>query len=157
MSPSPKTLPAEDLAIYEFLSGCAENGRICPSNEELMLLSGIHNESSLNRRLKRLKERGYIKVNSKGGFRQIYIIAIDKWTCSRPPRTQGPISMWLNMEIQEDPTTIQEQCMAHTAQLKAVDAWFESHKVKPMRTLDWTQAITPTSYGVVNYSAIGWR
>ena len=126
---------------------------ICPSNAELMAASGLTNDSAVARKIRRLKEYRLIKVHTKGGYRRIYVAEIDKWTAAR--KTAGA-----NMAPYTEPeslTTIQEQCVEHGKQLAAAGAWFESYKVKPMRTLDWRNTIQESSYGVVNYSAIGWR
>lgn len=154
MSAAPKKIPVEDTAIYEVLLECAANDSICPSNAELMALTGLTNDSAINRRLRRLKEMSLIKVASKGGFRQIYVSEIDKWTSARP--TAGA-NMAEFIDTSECLTSLQEQCAHHTAQLRAANVWFESYKLKPMQTLDWTKPVRELTYGVVNYSSIGWR
>src|SRR3546814_7664867 len=69
-----------ERVIYQALVNAAEAMRPCPKNDDLMGLIGASSDSTPPTIVRRLEEKGLIKVDRFQRSRRVYIVATDKWT-----------------------------------------------------------------------------
>lgn len=86
-SVNPRTgseMSPNETVIYDALCRAAEAGEPCPLNLDLEMMIGCSSSSGAPTVVKRLEERGLIKVIRFQRFRRVQICATGKWTMKAP-------------------------------------------------------------------------
>lgn len=75
--------PSETI-VYDELCRAAEAGEPCPLNLDLEMMIGCSSSSGAPTAVKRLEERGLIRVIRFQQFRRVQICATGQWTMKAP-------------------------------------------------------------------------
>ena len=75
--------PTETI-VFEELRRAADAGEPCPLNLDLEMLIGCSSGSTAPMTVKRLEQRGLVKVIRFQRFRRVQICATGKWTAKAP-------------------------------------------------------------------------
>ena len=84
MTAVPPPLTASEQAIYAELCRTAERGLPCPTYLDLNEIIEAESSSTSSAIVTRLECKGLIIVNRYQRFREVYIVAMDKWTARNP-------------------------------------------------------------------------
>lgn len=80
-----------ETIIYDALCKAAREGRVCPNYLDFNELIGAESSSTSPAIVKRLEERGLIRVRRFQRFREVQIIATGEWTMKSPnQQTSSP-------------------------------------------------------------------
>jgi len=77
-------LTLKERVIYEALVDAAENDQVCPNYLDLNEIVGYESASSSVDVVKRLEQKGLIRVVRYQRFRRVQIVATEKWTARHP-------------------------------------------------------------------------
>lgn len=77
-------LSPQELVIYQAILAAAEMGQVCPNYLDLNELAGYESASSSVGVVKRLEQKGLIRVVRYQRFRRVQIVATGKWTARSP-------------------------------------------------------------------------
>lgn len=83
--PSAAELSPAEQVIYQMIYEAAEAGLPCPLNLDLEMAGGFNSTSMGPKTVRRLAEKGLIRVMLTGQrFRIVQVIATEKWTAPDP-------------------------------------------------------------------------
>lgn len=84
--PDPNTLELRAAALFKILEDCAEDGKLCPTANQIADIFGFASTASTHRLMERLIDNGLIEVESFNCGRIVTIVATGKKT-ARPKHT----------------------------------------------------------------------
>lgn len=77
-------LTASEMIIYDALYNAAEKGEVCPLNLDLEILIGANSCSMGPKMVRRLEEKGLIRVIRYQKFREVLVVSTGKRTARSP-------------------------------------------------------------------------
>jgi hypothetical protein len=83
------TISGQDMVVLAALTGAANAGLPCPSNDDILAMTGAASPSSSAAILKKLEKRGLITVERFTNSRRVTIIETGRRTAAVPGRSRA--------------------------------------------------------------------